>query len=61
MSFTIACNTLLSQWLMPPAESIRQELGKYNLLQIARNEVGNRPAESNPVCSNDVQTICIDD
>ncbi len=37
MSFTIACNTLLSQWITPPKESIRQELGQYFLLQIARN------------------------
>ena len=48
MSFTIACNTLLSQWLMPPDESIRQILGKYNLLQIASNEVGNRPGRIEP-------------
>jgi len=34
MSFTIACNTLLSQWLMPPDESIRQTLGKHNLFQV---------------------------
>ena len=43
MSFTIACNTLLSQWLMPPDESIRKTLGKHNLFQIACNEVGDRP------------------
>jgi hypothetical protein len=48
MSFTIACNTLLSQWLMPPDESIRQTLGKYNLYQIASNEVGNRPGRIEP-------------
>jgi hypothetical protein len=48
MSFTIACNTLLSQWLMPPDESIRQTLGKYNLHQIASNEVGNRPGRVEP-------------
>lgn len=48
MSFTIACNTLLSQWLMPPKESIRQELGKYSLFQIACNEVGNRPGRIEP-------------
>jgi len=48
MSFTIACNTLLSQWLMPPDESIRQTLGKYNLYQIAGNEVGNRPGRIEP-------------
>jgi putative transposase len=48
MSFTIACNTLLSQWLMPPKESIRQELGKHNLFQIACNEVGNRPGRIEP-------------
>jgi len=48
MSFTIACNTLLSQWLMPPDESIRQLLGKHNLFQIACNEVGNRPGRIEP-------------
>ena len=48
MSFTIACNTLLSQWLMPPNESIRQTLGKYNLVQIASNEVGKRPGRIEP-------------
>jgi hypothetical protein len=48
MSFTIACNTLLSQWLMPPDKSIRQTLGKYNLYQIACNEVGNRPGRIEP-------------
>jgi len=48
MSFTIACNALLSQWLMPPAESIRQTLGRHNLLQIASNEVGNRPGRVEP-------------
>ena len=48
MSFTIASNTLLSQWLMPPRESIRQELGKHNLFQIACNEVGNRPGRIEP-------------
>ncbi len=48
MSFTIACNTLLSQWLMPPDESIRQTLGKYSLFQIACNQVGNRPGRIEP-------------
>jgi len=48
MSFTLACNVLLSQWLMPPAESIRKTLGRYNLLQIACNEVGNRPGRIEP-------------
>jgi putative transposase len=48
MSFTIACNTLLSQWLMPPDESIRKTLGKHNLFQIACNEVGNRPGRIEP-------------
>ncbi len=48
MSFTIACNTLLSQWLMPPDESIRQILGEHNLFQIACNEVGNRPGRIEP-------------
>jgi len=48
MSFTIACNTLLSQWLMPPDESIRKTLGKHHLFQIACNEVGNRPGRIEP-------------
>ena len=48
MSFTIACNTLLSQWMLPPKESIRQELGRHNLFQIACNEVGNRPGRIEP-------------
>ena len=48
MSFTIASNTLLSQWLMPPKESIREALSHYNLLQIANNEVGNRPGRIEP-------------
>ena len=48
MSFTIACNTFLSQWLMPPDESIRQTLGEHNLFQIACNEVGNRPGRIEP-------------
>ncbi len=48
MSFTIACNTLISQWLMPPDESIREALGKHNLFQIAGNEVGNRPGRIEP-------------
>ena len=48
MSFTISCNTLLSQWLMPPDESIRQTLGKYSLFQIACNEVGNRAGRIEP-------------
>jgi len=48
MSFTLACNTLLSQWLMPPEASIRQTLGRYNLLQIASNEVADRPGRIEP-------------
>ena len=48
MSFTVACNTLLSQWLMPPKESIREALGEYSLFQIACNEVGNRPGRIEP-------------
>ena len=48
MSFSIASNVLLSQWLMPPDISIRKALGKYNLLQIASNEVGNRPGRIEP-------------
>jgi putative transposase len=48
MSFTIACNTLLSQRLMPPDKSIRQTLGRYNLAQIAYNEVADRPGRIEP-------------
>ena len=48
MSFTIACNTLLTQWLNPPAKSFRKTLGQYNLLQIAGNPVGNRPGRIEP-------------
>lgn len=48
MSFTIACNTLLSQWLMPPDPAIRETLGRYNLQQIAANEVGDRPGRIEP-------------
>jgi len=48
MSFTIASNTLVSQWLMPPDESIRKELGQRNLFQMACNEVGNRPGRIEP-------------
>ncbi len=48
MSFTIACNTLLSQWMFPPKESIRAELGQHNLFQISCNEVGNRPGRIEP-------------
>jgi len=48
MSFAAACNVLLSQWLMPPAESIRQTLGQHYLFQIARNEVGDRPGRIEP-------------
>jgi putative transposase len=48
MSFTIACNILLSQWLMPPDKAIRSLLSKHNLFQIACNEVGNRPGRIEP-------------
>ena len=48
MSFTIACNTLLSQWAMPPKESIREELGQRFLYQIACGEVGKRPGRIEP-------------
>jgi len=48
MSFILACNTLLSQWLMPPDASIRQTLGRYNLRQIACNEVADRPGRIEP-------------
>jgi hypothetical protein len=48
MSFTIACNTLISQWLMPPDEFIRRELNRHNLYQIASCQVGNRPGRIEP-------------
>lgn len=48
MSFTIACNVLLSQWLMPPDKSIRQAMGRHNLFQIACNEVADRPGRIEP-------------
>jgi hypothetical protein len=48
MSFTAGCNVLLSQWLMPPDESIRQTLGQHNLFQIACNEVADRPGRIEP-------------
>ena len=48
MSFTIACNTLLSQWFLPPKESIREELGQRFLYQIACGEVGKRPGRIEP-------------
>jgi len=48
MSFTIACNTLISQWVMPPDEFIRQELTRRSLYQIASGEVGNRPGRIEP-------------
>jgi putative transposase len=48
MSFTIAGNTLLSQWLHPVRESSREEVGLLYLEQIARNKVGNRPGRIEP-------------
>jgi hypothetical protein len=48
MSFTAGCNVLLSQWLMPPDESLRQALGQHNLFQIACNEVADRPGRIEP-------------
>jgi len=48
MSFTIASNTLLAQWLIPPDASVRRTLGRYSLRQIARNEVGKRPGRIEP-------------
>ena len=48
MSFTVACNTLISQWLMPPDEFMRQELNKRYLYQIASCEVGKRPGRIEP-------------
>jgi putative transposase len=48
MSFTAGCSGLLSQWLMPPEDAYRKALGQRNLLQIARNEVGDRPGRIEP-------------
>jgi len=48
MSFTTGCNVLWSQWLRPPDESIRRQLGSYSLAQIAHNEVGDRPGRIEP-------------
>ena len=48
MSFTVACNTLISQWVMPSDESTRQELNKHYLYQIASGEVGKRPGRIEP-------------
>jgi hypothetical protein len=48
MSFTAGCNVLLSQWLMPPDQSIRQMLGQHNLFQITCNEVADRPGRIEP-------------
>lgn len=48
MSFTLGCNSLLSQWLMPPDDAIRQTLGRHHLFQIACHEVGNRPGRIEP-------------
>jgi hypothetical protein len=41
-------NVLLSQWLMPPAPSIRQAIGRHNLFQIVCNEVADRPGRIEP-------------
>lgn len=48
MSFTIACNTLISQWVFPSEAYLRQGLNKHALKQIAGNEVGNRPGRIEP-------------
>lgn len=48
MSFAVACNTLLSQWLLPPEPAIREALGRYHLRRIAANEVGDRPGRIEP-------------
>jgi putative transposase len=48
MSFTIACNTLISQWILPSEACLRQEINKHALKQIAGNEVGNRPGRIEP-------------
>jgi len=48
MSFTLACNTLLTQWLNPPDTSFRKILGQYHLRQIAGNPVGQRPGRIEP-------------
>ena len=48
MSFTIACNTLISQWVFPSEDFLRKQLNKHALKQIAGNEVGNRPGRIEP-------------
>ena len=48
MSFTIACNTLISQWILPSEEFIRRELNRRSLYQIASGEVGKRPGRIEP-------------
>jgi len=48
MSFTIACNALISQWILPSEEFIRRELNRRSLYQIASGEVGKRPGRIEP-------------
>jgi putative transposase len=48
MSFTVACNTLISQWVFPSESYLRQKINKHALKQIAGNEVGNRPGRIEP-------------
>ena len=48
MSFTIACNALVSQWVWPLEDILRKQLNKHALRQIAANEVGNRPGRIEP-------------
>jgi hypothetical protein len=49
MSFAAGCNVLLSQWLSPPDQSIRRQLGQYNLAQIAHKEVADRQERIEPL------------
>lgn len=48
MSFSVACYTLISQWILPSEACLRQEINKHALKQIAGNEVGNRPGRIEP-------------
>ena len=48
MSFTIACNALISQWVWTYRPDLRPELHRHALKQIAYNEVGARPGRIEP-------------
>ncbi len=48
MSFTIACNALISQWVWTYGPDLRPELHRHALKQIAYNQVGDRPGRIEP-------------